>query len=189
MGVHKASPLLWKQNTTNPLQPGGTYGVDVSCMLYGILSSQEIYRNLSRDPVASVKHLTASWLDDWYKVHRFEQLGTKFVFVFDGHELGLKVQRRELRREQARRWRAVAAGAQTWQDYDKAMSKLARVNGHLIRAFCDWVRFKLPRTNYCLFGAPFEADTQLVYFERLGLTDGTWHAECRHRYFLLRREP
>ena len=104
MGVHKASPLLWKQDSTNPLQPGGTYGVDVSCMLYryGILISNEIYRNLSRDSVASVKDLTASWLDDWYKVHRFASLNIKFVFVFDGHELGLKVQRSQLRREQAR---------------------------------------------------------------------------------------
>ena len=173
MGIHQASPLLWRKDAGNPLTIGGTYGVDVSCILYAILSTHDIYRHLCRDPVASVKDLTASWLDNWYRVHRFHGLNTKFVFVFDGHELGLKVRRRELRREHVRRWRAAAAAAQTWQEYDKAMSKLARVNGHLIRAFCDWVRSKLPASRYCLFGAPFEADAQLVYFERIGLTDGT----------------
>ena len=72
-----------------------------------------------------------------------------------------------------RRWQAAAASAETWQEYDKAMVKLARVDGNLIKAFCDWVRSKLSRSRYSLFGAPFEADAQLVYFERIGLTDGT----------------
>ena len=173
MGIHKASPLLWKKETDNPLQVGDTYGVDVRCILYTILSTQDIHRNLFRDPLASVKDLTTTWLDNWYRVHRFHRLNTKFVFVFDGHELGLKVRRRQLRRDHVRLWQAAAAAAKTWQEYDKAMSKLARVNGHLIRDFCDWVRSKLPSTQYCLFGAPFETDAQLVYFEWIGLTDGT----------------
>ena len=147
--------------------------MDVSCILHAILAMQEVYRHLTRDPVASVKDLVASWLDDWYRAHRFDSLNLKFVFVFDGHELGLKVRRRKLRRENISRWQAAAASAQTWQEFDKAMAKLATVNGHLIKAFCDWVRSKLPRCRYRLFGAPFEADAQLVYFERIGLTDGT----------------
>ena len=77
-------------HTTYSWNTGDTYGVDVSCILYVILSVTFINPNLNRDPVASVKDLTASWLDDWYRVHRFENLDIKFVFVFDGHELVLK---------------------------------------------------------------------------------------------------
>lgn len=55
------------------------------------MNTQDVYRNLTHDSVTSVKDRVASWLDDWYPVHRLERLNIKFVFVFDGHELGLKV--------------------------------------------------------------------------------------------------
>ena len=173
MGVHKASPFLWKKEATNPLQAGCVYGVDVSTILYVILNSNNVYRSLTRKPVVSVKDLVATWLDDWFSAHQFRRLQTKFVFVFDGHELGLKKKRRELRAEHVERWTAQAEAATSWEQYDKSMQKLARVNGHLLLAFCDWVRVKLPPHMFCLFGAPFEADAQLVYLERAGFTHGT----------------
>ena len=172
-GVHNASPLLWQAEDSNPLQVGGVYGMDVMTILYAILACTSVYRCLQRLPVASVQNVVAAWLDDWYLVHKFAELSIKLLFVFDGHELGLKRTRREQRRRSKRRWLNERSQARTWQEYDKANAKLVRVNGHLIKAFCDWVRGRLKPQTYCLFGAPFEADAQLAYLEHAGFTIGT----------------
>ena len=93
--------------------------------------------------------------------------------MFDGHELGLKKKRRKLRREYRRRWREKAQTSTTWVEYDAAMAKLTRVDGHVVRAFCDWARTRLPERSFRLFGDPFEADAQLAYLENTGFTNGT----------------
>ena len=173
MGVHDVSPLLWHKSNENPLQAGGVFGVDVSTMLYAILACVGVYRCLQRDPVASVQHVVAAFMDEWYNVHAFARLTIKLVFVFDGWELGLKRKRRAIREVMKRRLEAKLAGATTWQEYDKVSAKLARVNGHLVKAFCDWARDKLSPLSFCLFGAPFEADAQLVFLEAHGFTNGT----------------
>ena len=90
MGVHDASPLLWHKEDSNPLQVGGVYGMDVMTILYAILSCTSVYRCLQRKPVASVKNVVAAWLDDWYLVNKFAEMSIKLLFVFDGHELGLR---------------------------------------------------------------------------------------------------
>ena len=68
-------------------------------MLYAMISCASIYRALTRVPEASVQHLVATWCDEWYRVHKFEELDTKLVFVFDGSDRDLKRLRRKLRRE------------------------------------------------------------------------------------------
>ena len=67
---------------------------DVMTILYAILSCTSVYRclqfGLQRVPVASVKNVVAAWLDDWYLVNKFAEMSIKLLFVFDGHELGLR---------------------------------------------------------------------------------------------------
>ena len=106
-------------------------------------------------------------------MHEFERLNIKLIYVFDGHEINLKRTRRALRRELKRRLQARLAASTTWQEYDKVTAKLTRVNGQLIKAFCDWVRAKFRPGTFCLLGAPFEADAQLTYLEMHGYTQGT----------------
>ena len=48
-----------------------------------------------------------------------------------------------------------------------------RVNGHMIRAFCDWVKARIKKGYFVLLGSPFEADAQLAKLEIDGFTDGT----------------
>ena len=113
MGVHKAPPLLYKKESTNPLQSDAVYGCDVSTLLYAIISCAGVYRSMRRDPPASVKHEVFSWLDEWYEVHEFERLNIKLIYVFDGHEINLKRTRRALRRELKRRLQARLAASTT----------------------------------------------------------------------------
>ena len=173
MTIHGIPKYLWTPYLTrNPLRSGKSYGVDVSCMLYAIISCACIYRALTRKPEASVQHLVATWCDEWYRVHKFEELNAKLAFVFDGRDCDLKRLRRKQRREARRRWRQARNDATTWQEMDKANSNLVRVNGHVLHAFCEWARNKLEPGKYCLFGSPFEADAQLVWLEKHGFIDG-----------------
>ena len=173
MTINGAPPHLWTPRDGNPLRHGKTYGVDVSMILYAMIYCANIYRCLSRTPPASVQHLVATWCDEWYRVHQFESKGIKLVFVFDGRDCRLKRLRRLQRDEDTRKWQSVAAGARTWQELDKANAKLVRVNGHVVHAFCEWARSKIAEDKFCLFGAPFEADVQLVVLEKDGYTDGS----------------
>ena len=172
MTVHDTSPLLWTARQRNPLGRNKSWGVDVSCILYAIISCSSIYRALTRIPVASVQHLVATWCDEWYRVHKFAELAAKLVFVFDGRDCGLKRLRRLQRATARTRWRQKAAEARIWQELDKANSNLVRVNGHVLHAFCEWARNKLKQGTYCLFGSPFEADAQLASLEDAGFIDG-----------------
>ena len=124
-------------------------------------------------PLASVKLSVATWCDEWRRAHKFAELNVKLAFVFDGFDNGLKKIRRLERQEATRKWKQAATDAQTWQQLDKAKGHLARVNGHVIRAFCDWARDTLNADEYVLLGAPFEADAQLVKLEIDGFTNGT----------------
>ena len=140
MDTHDSPKFLWKPTDHNPLRNGKTYGVDVSCMLYAIISCASVYRRLERKPPSSVEREVATWADEWYRVHLFEELEIKLVFCFDGLDKMLKRLRRVQRQRNKRRWERAKQEAQTWQEYDKAIANLRRVNGHMIRAFCDWVK-------------------------------------------------
>ena len=100
-------------------------------------------------------------------------LGAKLVFVFDGRDCGLKRIRRLQRATATARWKQKLAEATTWKELDKANSNLARVNGHVLHAFCEWARNKLKKGMYCLLGSPFEADAQFSALEHDGFTDDT----------------
>lgn len=173
MTIHDTSPLLWTARQRNPLRRNKSWGVDVSCILYAIISCSNIYRALTRTPIASVQHLVATWCDEWYRVHKFEELQAKLVFVFDGRDCGIKKIRRLQRAAATTRWKQKAAEATTWKELDKANSNLVRVNGHVLHAFCEWARTRLKKGDYCLFGSPFEADAQLSSLEHDGFTDGS----------------
>lgn len=173
MGVHDISPFLWQKRERNPLRRNGAYGVDVSGLLYAIISCASVYRRLTRVPAASIKAEAAAWLDHWRSVHKFEELNIKLAFVFDGRDKGLKRLRRLARQAAETKWNQSLLFSETWQQADKANANLARVNGHVIRAFCDWARDTLDDDKYVLFGAPFEADAQLIYIEREGFTNGS----------------
>ena len=163
MGVHKVSPLLWSKEAKNPLQKGGVYGFDVMTLMYALLANTAVYRALTRRPTASVKREVAAWLDDWWRVHQFGPLQISLAFTFDGHSPGLTARRRAQRARDVLRWEQTARAATTWTEHDKMCQKLARVDGHLVRAFIDWVRSRVPAGKYCFLGAPFEADAQLSY--------------------------
>lgn len=85
----------------------------------------------------------------------------------------MKQARRREREKRDSLWRERRDNARTWEELDKALGKLVRVNGHLVHAFCEWVRSKFEPDHYLLLGAPFEADAQLVYLEKEGYTVGT----------------
>ena len=143
MGVHKLAPFLYKKRDRNPLHRNGVYGVDVSCILYAIISCASVSRRLTRRPIVSVKAVVATWCDEWLRAHKFVQMGIKLVFVFDGVDNALKKLRRINARKEREKWERTAANATTWQEVDKANGHLARVIGHVVRAFLDWAKSTL----------------------------------------------
>ena len=61
--------------------------------------------------------------------------------------------------------------AQTYTQLENAIKKLVTINGDVLYWVKEWVKVK-HSVNVHLFGAPFEADAQLVALEQEGLVDG-----------------
>ena len=105
------------------------------------------------------------YLDAWYKTHHFEK--SVLVFVFDGRRCPHKT--RNIRREQEiADARAEKDRATTFQGLEKALRKLMTVDADMLFWVTKWVEKK---ENIFMFGAPYEADAQLVQLERQGVID------------------
>lgn len=105
-------------------------------------------------------------LDQWYKIHGFESI--YLIFVFDGRidkcKVGRNIEHDSRQKELEKIRRRMLAADQDPDPKDvkrfrKLYRKSMRPNGQLVTDVLAWIKEK---ENLCAFGAPWQADAQMV---------------------------
>ena len=104
-----------------------------------------------------------------YKAHRFSDC--TLIFVFDGRRCPYK-KRNLAAIEKRQRSIAEKETARTHIALEKVLKQLVTIDTDVLFWVKKWVTTRKLSGKIKLFGAPYEADAQLVYLESEGIVDG-----------------
>ena len=175
-GVTSAAPSVFSNVPTNPLpdragRPVGTSGAfDLMNLLYSMLKgNQDIRRSLTQLPPVPPTRAVRKYLDMWYASHRFAERNVRLAFVVDGRRCAAKIAGYASRDHDADR--ESVEGARTRAELEKVLKSTCTVTAQLVLCVKGWAKQEHLVDRITFFGAPFEADAQMVALEQMGFVD------------------
>lgn len=154
------------------IRGGGWYAVDISMVLNAMIRGRgvtDLARMQQCAPPMPTKKEVYSFMDSWYKTHDFSRC--VLVFTFDGRRCPYKIRNTVSRQERESAIRARDA-AKTYQELERELKKLVTIDADMIYWIRQWVKDRYYDNKVMMFGAPYEADAQMVQLERQGIVDG-----------------
>ena len=154
------------------IRPGGWYAVDISMVLNAMTRGRgvtDLARMQQCAPPMSAKKEVYTFMDTWYKTHDFSRC--VLVFTFDGRRCPYKMRNTVSRQQREDTIRARDA-AKTYLELERQLKKLVNIDGDIIYWVRAWIKARHYDNKVLMFGAPYEADAQMVQLERQGIVDG-----------------
>lgn len=154
------------------IRAGGWYAVDISMVLNAMMRGRgatDLARMQQCAPPMPAKKEVYAYMDVWYKTHDFA--ACVLVLVFDGRRCPFKIRNRTRRQEREVTIRARDA-ATTYVDLERLLKKLVTVDADIMYWVREWIKDRKYDNKVLVFGAPYEADAQMVQLERQGIVDG-----------------
>ena len=154
------------------IRAGGWFAVDISMVLNAMTRGRgvtDLLRMQQCDPPMPTTKEVYAFMDSWYKAHDFTRC--TLVFVFDGRRCPWKLRNAESRRQREAALRARDA-ATTYVELERELKQLVTIDVDILYWVREWIKARNYENKVLMFGAPFEADAQMVQLERQGIVDG-----------------
>ena len=159
-------------NAGSLIRPGAWYAVDISMVLNAMTRGRgatDLMRMQQCTPPIPTKKEVYAYMDSWYEAHDFSRC--VLVFTFDGRRCPHKIRNTSSRDKRQAAIRARDA-ATTYTELEKVLRELVTIDADILYWVQQWIKDSHYDKKVLTFGAPFEADAQMVRLEQEGIVDG-----------------